>query len=372
MTRLKADDIKKIASRLDRYDRELTQKTGVTLRGIACHALGIPEGTFRSVAGSVEVGVVPITSGGGILEGFAQTVQRIVRHIGFKAFVTLNRDVAGIAEAVEKNAEVLMMADDQRFVALNTRSNRMSDNAIATGKGYAAGLDLMAGGLEGQKVLVIGCGAVGRSAVNAILQRGAEAAVFDINPQYGYQLANEIYKSTRKRIIIEIDLKKALQQYHLLLEATDASGIIDANTIRPYTHVAAPGIPLGLTPAAVEKISGRLLHDPLQIGTAVMAVDAVLSRSIEEWRIMLPYGSYIAQVAKPQPKYSRGEPDQQKTSPGQDPRGVTKVSEPAEQDSMGTTKVSDPEPEPEPESESESEPPANLPEEDKHERTEIL
>jgi pyrrolysine biosynthesis protein PylD len=359
MTRLKAEDIKDIASRLDRYDMELFRKTGATLRGIACHALGIPEGTFQSIAASVEVGVVPFSGGGGILEGFAKTVQHIVRHIGFKAFVTQNHDVAGIAEAVEKNAEVLMMADDQRYVALNTRSNRMSDNAIATAKGFVAGLDLMAGGLEGQKVLVIGCGAVGRSAVNAVLQRGADAAVFDINPQYGYQLAKEIFKSMRKRITIETDLKQALQHYHLLLEATDASGIIDASTIRPHTHVAAPGMPLGLTTAAVQKISGRLLHDPLQIGTAVMAVDTVLSRSIEEWRIMLPYGSYIAQVANPHPKSSQ-EPGQQAYPPVQDPRGATKVSDTEEPDPMGTTKVSDPEP------------PADLPEEDKHEKTEEL
>ena len=228
----------------------------------------------------------------------------------------------------------------------------MADNTIATGKGFVAGLDLMAGGLEGQKVLVIGCGAVGRSAVNAILQRGAEVAVFDINPQYGYQLAKEIYKSMKKRITIETDLNRALQQYHLLLEATNAAGTIEAGAIRPYIHVAAPGIPLGLTAAAVEKISGRLLHDPLQIGAAVMAVDAVLSRSIEEWRIMLPYGSYIAQVANPHPKTS-GEPDQEEPPPEQD-------------DPMGATQVSAPEsPAPPPDL-------PELPEEDRHERTEEL
>jgi 3-methylornithyl-N6-L-lysine dehydrogenase len=346
MTRLKTEEIKGIAGRLERYDRELFRKTGHTLRGIACHALAIPEGTFRSIAASVEVGVVPFTCGKGILEEFAKTLQHIVRHIGFKAFVTRNHDVAGIAEAVERNAEVLMMADDRRFVALNIRSNRMSDNSVATAKGFVAGLDLMAGGLEGQKVLVIGCGAVGRGAVNAVLQRRAEAAVFDINPQQSQRLAKEIYQSTRKIIVVESDLKRALQQYHLLVEATNTAEIIDASTIRPYTHVAAPGIPLGLTAAAVEKISGRMLHDPLQIGTAVMAIEAVISRSIEEWRIMLPYGSYIAQVANPHPKNPRA-PEPKETSQDQD-------------DPRGTTKVSDPEP------------PQDLPEDDKHEKTEEL
>ena len=74
---------------------------------------------------------------------------------------------------------------------------------------------------------------------------------------------------------------------------------------------------------------------------------------------MLPYGSYIAQVANPHPKTS-SEPDHQETPPEHDHRGATKVSDPVEPDPMGTTKVSDPEP------------PPDLPEEDKHEKTEEL
>jgi pyrrolysine biosynthesis protein PylD len=294
MTRLKPKDIYDIPIRLNEYDRELVDRTGCTLLGIACHTFGIPEETFLSMAVSAEVGIVPIASGQGIIEGFTKAVRHIVQHIGFRTFVTRQTDVAGIAEAVEKNAEVIMMADDQRFVALNIRSSRLVDNAEATGKGFVAGLDLMARGLKQKKVLVIGCGSVGRSAILAALLRGADVSVFDINLQYSYQLAREIRKSTKKIIGVERELEPALSHYHLLVETTNDTGIIDAEFIRPYTYIAAPGIPLGLTPAAVERISGRLLHDPLQIGVAVMAVDAVMSRSVEDWRIMLPYASYLA------------------------------------------------------------------------------
>jgi pyrrolysine biosynthesis protein PylD len=357
MTRLKAEDIKKIARRLDKYDMELFKKTGCTLQGVACHTFGIPEKVLHSIAASVELGIIPFQSGQGIIEGFSQTLESIVKHLGFKVFITTNSDAAGIAEAVEKNAEVIMMADDHRFIALNIKSNRMSDNAVATAKGYVAGLDLMAGGLEGQKVLVIGCGPVGQSAALAVLHRNAEVAVFDINPTHSYKLARDIYKAMRKKINVETDLNMALQRYHLLVEATNAPDIIDAHYIRPDTHVTAPGIPLGLTPKAVEKISPRLLHDPLQLGVAVMAVDTVLSRSVEEWRVMLPYGAYIAQVTKPQPKYSQ-KLDKQKTSKDIDPRGITKVSDPK-------PKSKKPKPEPPP--------PIDEPdEEDKHERTEVL
>ena len=369
MTRLKAEDIKNIARRLDKYDMELFKKTGCTLLGVACHTFGIPEQVLQSIAASVEVGIIPFQSGQGIIEGFSQTIESIVKHLGFRVFVTNNTDVAGIAEAVEKNAEVIMIADDQRFIALNVKSNRMSDNAIATAKGYVAGLDLMAGGLEGQKVLVIGCGAVGQSAALAVLQRNAEASIFDINPSHSYKLAREIYKAMRKKINVETDLNMALQRYHLLVEATNAPGIIEAHYIRPDTHVAAPGIPLGLTPKAVEKISPRLLHDPLQIGTAVMAIDTVLSRSVEEWRVMLPYGAYIAQVANPHTK-AYEKPDRQKTSKDIDQMGISKVSDPKPK-----PKEPNPEPPPPPKKPKPEPPPLSfddLDEEDKHEKTEIL
>ncbi|NIM17060.1 MAG: 3-methylornithyl-N6-L-lysine dehydrogenase PylD [Candidatus Aminicenantes bacterium] len=294
MTRLRPKDIYDIPIRLNEYDRELIDKTGCTLQGIACHTFGIPEETFLSMAVSAEVGIIPIASGQGIIEGFTKAVRHIVQHIGFRTFVTRHTDVAGIAEAVEKNAEVIMMADDQRFVALNIRSSRLVDNAEATGKGFVAGLDLMASGLKQKKVLVIGCGSVGRSAILAALLRGADVSVFDINLQTSYQLARDIRKSTKKIIGVERELEPALSHYHLLVETTNDAGIIDAEFIHPYTYIAAPGMPLGLSPAAVKKISGRLLHDPLQIGVAVMAVDGVMSRSVEDWRIMLPYASYLA------------------------------------------------------------------------------
>lgn len=367
MTRLKAEDIKNIARRLDKYDMELFKKTGCTLRGVACHTFGIPEKVFQSIAASVEVGIIPYQSGQGIIEGFSQTLESIVKHLGFRVFITNNSDVAGIAEAVEKNAEVIMLADDQRFIALNIKSNRMSDNAKATAKGYVAGLDLMAGGLEGQKVLVIGCGPVGQSAALAVLHRNAEVSVFDINPSHSYKLSREIYKAMRKKINVETDLNMALQRYHLLVEATTAPGIIEAHYIRPDTHVAAPGIPLGLTSKAVEKISPRLLHDPLQIGVAVMAVDTVLSRSVEEWRVMLPYGAYIAQVSNPH-GIAYEKPDRQKTSKDLDPMGITKVSDskpkPKEPKPESPPPSKKPKPEPPPIDESD--------EEDKHEKTEVL
>lgn len=273
MTRLKPANIKNIPGHLGAYDHELLQKTDRTLRGMACHAHGIEEKEILPIMDSVLVGVVPVRSGQGVIEGFSDAVKHIVRHIGFNAFVTGAADVAGIAEAVERKAQVVMMADDHRFVALNVKHGRVVDNAEATGKGFTAGLDLMAGGLRGRKVLVIGCGPVGQSAALAAVNRGAEVAVFDIDRQRSHRLAKE------RGVTVEQSLEKALRRHQLVVEATNTADVIDDTVITPGTYIAAPGMPLGLTPAAVQKISHRLLHDPLQTGTAVMVIDAALSMS---------------------------------------------------------------------------------------------
>lgn len=276
MTRLKYPDIKNITGQLADYDKELLQKTGRTLRGIACHAVKIKEENLQSQCGSVSIGVVPIRSGKGVIRGFSETVAQIVRHIGFNAFVTSETDVSGIAEAVEKRAQVIMMADDQRFVALNATRGLVVDNSEATGKGFTAGLDLMTGGLKGQKVLVIGCGPVGQSAALEALHWGAEVSIFDIDSQRSQGLAKTIRERTHRQVAVEPSLEKALSGHCFLIEATNTAGIIDEADITPGTYIAAPGMPLGLTPAAVRKVSRRLLHDPLQLGVAVMAVEAVV------------------------------------------------------------------------------------------------
>jgi pyrrolysine biosynthesis protein PylD len=61
----------------------------------------------------------------------------------------------------------------------------------------------------------------------------------------------------------------------LVVDATNAAGIIHANDISPQTFIAAPGMPLGLSPEAQINVSDRLLHDPLQIGVATMGMAVV-------------------------------------------------------------------------------------------------
>jgi len=61
----------------------------------------------------------------------------------------------------------------------------------------------------------------------------------------------------------------------LIFEAAGMNQGIDADTLPADAFVAAPGLPMGLSQNAREKVGSRLLHDPLQIGVAAMVMLAL-------------------------------------------------------------------------------------------------
>ena len=275
MTRLTTDDIRMVVSTLATYDAELSSKTGCTLKGIACRAVGVDEKDFSDIAAPCIVAVVPMTCGLGVIDGFPATVREIVNHIGVKAFTTRAVDVAGLAEAFERKANVIMLADDNRFVAINTKSGRVVDNAEATGKGYVSALNQMVGGVKGQRVLVIGCGKVGRAAAMALVGLGGEVSAYDIARHRCDELVEEIKRSINGEIRVERELNEALVSHRRLIDASPAKNIINEQHISRDSIICAPGFPHGMSPGALKKISHRFIHDPLQIGVATMIMDAV-------------------------------------------------------------------------------------------------
>jgi len=274
VTRLRTDDIKHITGRLSEYDTELELKTGCSLRGLTCNAAGIEENDIDNKLKNVMVGVIPITSGKGIISGFCEAVKSIVTHIGCNAFIAKTSDVAGLAETFERNADIILLSDDERFVAIHAQSNQVIDNAVATAKGYVAGLNLMADGLNEKKVLVIGCGPVGCSATEALSISGAHVSVYDINSSRCYEISESIKQLLKKEIEIVKKLDTALSSTHLIFDATPAANIINEHHIGSRSYISAPGVPIGLDVEAQSKISNRLLHDPLQIGVATMVACA--------------------------------------------------------------------------------------------------
>ena len=276
MTRLKTSDIDTISENLDGYNRELMEKTGHSLLGVACHACGRQESDIIELIEDFSVNVVPITAGQGIISTFSNTVEAILAYLGFHVSMTTATDTAGVAEAFENKAQGIMMSDDNRFVALNLGLKRVSDNSEATGRGYAAALDLMAGGVREQSVAVVGCGPVGREAARWLKRSGAHVVLYDIDPNAALKTKNDlsIVDDTvpGSIAVADEDLATILDRVRYVIEATPVENSIPDNALFDNTFMAAPGVPLGISKKGCEMISSHLIHDKLEIGVATMAV----------------------------------------------------------------------------------------------------
>jgi pyrrolysine biosynthesis protein PylD len=274
VARLITTDISDIAANLKNYDAELIARTGYSLSGIACRAAEVDEAQIRNLLPKIRVGVIPISSGAGIISGFGDAVLSILLHMGAKTFVSRATDIAGIAESFEKKADVVMLADDERFVALHIRSRSIADNSVCTGKAFATGLSLMVGGLNGCEVLVIGCGPVGRSATETLIHMGSLVSVYDVNTESLSEWVKTLGQAANAKIQIVKTLDPALQRHQFIIDASPAENIIHAHHITPDTYVSAPGFPCGLDTEAQVRLAKRLIQDPLQLGVATMLVSA--------------------------------------------------------------------------------------------------
>lgn len=268
MTRLTKKDLAGLAEQMAEYDKNLIRITGASLNKLASFAAGISEDVFLDKAAEARIAVVPVTSGEGVIEGFVQLVYAIIKHMGFTVYITEASDVSGLAEAVDSGADIVFMADDLRFIALNLASRTLADNAEATGRGFAAALNAMANDLADQEVLLIGAGPVGTKALEFLANLGARVSVCEIDKSKAKELQD-------RGIKVEEDLKEALPRYKFILEATPQADIIKPESLHPAARIAAPGVPLGLTNDAVKACQDRLVHDPLHLGVAAMLAMAL-------------------------------------------------------------------------------------------------
>jgi pyrrolysine biosynthesis protein PylD len=276
MTRLTEDDIRWLPGGVKGLDEWLRRATGMSLRGVAAHACGIEEPVAAELLTGTHVAAVPISAGQGFITGFSQTVAAICRQVGCEAFVTAAPDVTGLAEAVGRGARVVFAADEDTFIALNVGSGRCADNGAATGAAFVAALDGaartlggLAGGLDGQLMLVIGVGPVGQAAAARALPLGASALAADSDP-------DRLAAAARAVPVEPVSLEEGLRRARLIVDATPVAGIIGVEHLRPDTIVAAPGMPLGMTTEAARALGERLVHEPLALGVATMALQALL------------------------------------------------------------------------------------------------
>ena len=274
MTRLNSGDIETLSDQLIDFDERLRQQTGRDMLGIACHGANIPTKNIRDKMDNLTIAVVTITAGLGKITGFAQTIKDILNYLGFTVFNPSQTDAAGLAQAIEDKADIIFMADDNRYFAINLKKSLLVDNIQATGNVFAAALDLMAKGIKGKSVLVIGAGPVGMAAAQTLAEFGARVGVHDKNRVKCQKSCDSMNKRLTKKIEPVHELEQAGNKFNFFIEATNAKDVINSVMINPETFIAAPGVPLGVTQNGIKKAGNQILYDPLQLGTAAMAVRA--------------------------------------------------------------------------------------------------
>lgn len=262
MTRLKTEWINDIEQNVAIWNDTLKNHLGIDFSEFACRASGTEILKLKTAARSYKVAVVPVTSGEGIISTFAESVASVVRATGFDVFVTNSYDVSGIREAYSKNADVIYMADDDTFVAVNTKNGRIGDNNIATACGYAEVLNVLAGSIAGKAAAVLGYGIVGWLMAEQLRRLGAKVSVYDKN------------ESKKESVVFDgfgwIRTAEELKDFLYIADATNEGGWLTPELLHEKAVIAAPGVPLSLSEEAKREFNGRYVHDMLEIGTACM------------------------------------------------------------------------------------------------------
>jgi 3-methylornithyl-N6-L-lysine dehydrogenase len=268
VTRLTTEDVEALTDSLREFEAGLRDLTGLGLRELAMSTVAHPPACVP--LHGARVAVVPITSGEGVIGGFSDCVVAILRHLGCDAWVTAQPDVRGIQDAYSGAAEVVFVADDFRFIALNTRNGRCVDDDPATADGYVTALEAAAGSLFGRRVLLLGLGPVGRAAARRLVSRGAVVEVVEPDDARLHAALDVGLKMQ------PVTLADGLARCDLVFDATPSAGFIDAGDVSSGTIAAVPGLPSAFTPAAQAVLGARHVHEPLAIGVAVMVARALL------------------------------------------------------------------------------------------------
>jgi len=186
-------------------------------------------------------------------------------------------DVSGLSAAYEQGADAVMLADDLRFVGIHLKTRIVVDNSFVTGRVFAAALDLMAGGLGDRPALVLGCGPVGMAGAEALVKARARVALYDPDKSAALAVEKNLKKSRDRASVMVLDnLHSEFSNYSYVLEASPVGTSIADDWITDQLHVAAPGVPLGVSEKGEGILGHRLVHDKLELGVAAMAVGLVI------------------------------------------------------------------------------------------------
>ena len=223
-----------------------------------------------------------VSAGQGVLPGFAETLASLGRGLGLEAAAMPGADEEGFRQAAAWGAEWVILADDDHFEVRDMAGLVLADNNPATSRVFVAALDILADGLAGREVLVLGLGIIGRGAATRLLELGAWPLMFDIDPTKGPAALDEV--GGGEVVAGEEGLAGVLAgRTALVFEAVPRRDIWPGKTGLPKggpLRVAAPGVPLSWPTEWLQPGGpARLWHDVLPSGVAAMLALAAASES---------------------------------------------------------------------------------------------
>ena len=263
MTRLTNNDVKDLSENLGALEDFLVKNTGRTLKKLACEAVGMWE--YAIDTKEYTCAVVPVTTGEGIISNFSESVRDICKWLGFEAFVTEKTDISGFKEALEHKPNIIFMADDVEFLAYNIEAKKASNNTFSTAKAYIAALSAAADMLIGKDVLIVGAGRVGSEMARLLVAKSANVTITDIDLDKAYAV-----QKANPRVKVAENVREAIRAHKYILNASPAH--IETEDIQEGAIISSPGVPHTFDEEAKKK--ALIIHDPLAIGVAAMAMES--------------------------------------------------------------------------------------------------
>ncbi len=259
MALLIPEDLININRQLQEADSAVRRVTGLDIKGI-CEAL------YGTSPSHEKVGIVPITSGNGIIGNFSTSLHAIAQYFGFESFITGTSDVSGYYEAVQNRAEIILMADDNTFLAHNLKNGKIANNQICTGIIYAeiASRYLKA---DTKEVLVLGLGKVGFPGAAHLVHKGFKV--------YGYDTAETALEKAVSRLGITPFAPSNPRKFSIIFEATPYPNTIPEAVLSENCVVSTPGIPCAISNDLRKKYNVELVTELLGIGTASMLYSVI-------------------------------------------------------------------------------------------------
>ena len=270
MTRLISEWVLNMPDTIKKYDNDLKATIGLNLKELAFDAVGALKANgmrtgenINSTLKNRKVAVIRSNTGQGVIQGFDEAIACILRQIGVESFTCKDENVAGIFEAHVRGADIVFMADDDRYIAFNTKENIIAENDYCTTLGFTTVLEKMANGLKDKDIALLGYGRLGKQAAKHLFKKGGNVYVYDKKT-----MESNISKSEGSSVCGVINNSGDIFNYKYIYDVTNEGGWLDTKNLKNSCYVS-PGIPLSLRLDELDD-SNVIWYDKLQIGTAVM------------------------------------------------------------------------------------------------------